>query len=193
MAQNDETATRFFEKGVRIAAGVTIQRRAVDLFQAWHTFEALPRFIDDLQSVRRTGNGLEWTVKGPGGGEYSWTATIIHEKPSELIAWRSSDDGVLNAGSIRFRELPYCRGTEVRAVIEYVPPGGSIGSTISKAAGDKPEIMLRRALLRFRQLMESGEVATTVGQPVGAGRDQSDIDSAPDTDLRDLANKKERP
>jgi len=196
---NDDLAKRFYEKGERIAAGVTVQRPAHDLYAAWHSFEELPRFIDDLKSVTRDGNALRWRVNGPGGREFTWTARIINERPDEFIAWRTDEDadGVQNAGSIWFHELPYSRGTEVRVVIEYLPPGGAAGNFLAGMSTSKPQVLLKRGLFRFRQLMESGEIATSTGQPVGDNSSREDRigeeERKVDTNVRDIARTEGRP
>ncbi len=196
---NDDLAKRFYEDGERIAAGVTVQRCAHDLYAAWHGFEQLPRFIDDLISVTRNGESLDWRVRGPGGREYAWTAKIINERKDEFIAWRTDEDasGVQNAGSIWFHELPYCRGTEVRVVIEYLPPGGAAGNAIAGMSSSKPHTLLKRGLFRFRQLMEAGEIATSTGQPVGDNSSRKDRigeeERKVDRNVRDIARTEGQP
>jgi hypothetical protein len=66
-------------------------------------------------------------------------------------------------------ELPFCRGTEVKVVIDYLPAQGPIAQKISRAVGQDPKSYLQAALFRLRQWLETGEIATTVGQPVGRG------------------------
>ena len=52
------------------------------------------------------------------------------------------------------------RGTVVRATIAYQPPGGAIGKLVAKLFQREPRIQTRRDLKRFKQLMETGEIAT---------------------------------
>jgi uncharacterized membrane protein len=190
MAGNDDLATKIYENGVRISAAVTIQRSASELYKVWHGFTDLPRFIDDLKTVERTGAALtRWTVRGPGGKDYSWDAEIINDEPNKRIAWRTTDDKtVANAGTVSFRELPFQRGTEVKVVIEYIPPAGSAGDAVAKMMKRDPKTLVQRAMFRFRQLMEAGEVSTIAGQSVGEGnRTDTDDDRQTEADLRDLA------
>jgi uncharacterized membrane protein len=198
MKHNDKLATKFFEHGVRMTAGVTIQRSASDLYAVWRNFKDLPRFIDDLQSVTMADpHRTHWSVKGPGGRIYEWDARIINDEPNRRIVWRTDDrTSVPNAGSVTFHELPFHRGTEVKAVVEYLPPAGSTGDSIAKLLGADPATLLRRAMFRFRQLMESGEVATAHGQPAGANSRRSDRPGESprktDSDLNDIAQVEER-
>ncbi len=52
-------------------------------------------------------------------------------------------------------------------VIDYIPPAGRIGNWVSKLFGKNPASEIREDLRRFKRLMETGEVATTDGQPQG--------------------------
>lgn len=190
--RDEELATRFHEKGVRISAAVTIQQPAPKLYNVWREFTQLPRFIEDLESVTRTGSEqTQWTVRGPADRPYSWNARIINDEPHHRLAWETdADAAVPNAGSITFNELPFQRGTEVKAVVNYIPPAGSAGNAAAKLLGKDPKVLLQRALFQFRQLMETGEIATSSGQPAGANSRRSDRPGESprrtDSDLHDI-------
>ena len=49
----------------------------------------------------------------------------------------------------------------------YNPPAGPLGSLIAKLTGREPAILLKEQLRRLKQLLETGEIATTEGQPTG--------------------------
>ena len=88
------------------------------------------------------------------------------DEPGKLIAWKSLDGAdVDTAGSVHFRELPGGHGTEVRVEMKYEPPAGKVGALIAKLFGEDPARQIHDDLLRFKQLMETGEIATTAGQP----------------------------
>jgi uncharacterized membrane protein len=44
--------------------------------------------------------------------------------------------------------------------MRYDPPGGLLGRGIAKLLQREPQVQARRDLRRFKQLMETGEVAT---------------------------------
>jgi len=48
----------------------------------------------------------------------------------------------------------------VTATINYAPPAGMIGKALAKLFQREPSIQARRDLRRFKQLMETGEIAT---------------------------------
>ncbi|HLL90683.1 MAG TPA: SRPBCC family protein [Tepidisphaeraceae bacterium] len=162
----------YFRSGVHVEQSFTINKSREELYQFWRNFENLPRFMSHLDSVRvLDGNKSHWVAKAPkfyGGGQVEWDAEIINDEPNRVIAWRSLDNAdVDNAGSVRFIDAPAGRGTEVRVVLDYIPPAGRVGSLIAKLFLEEPNIQVREDLRAFKQIMETGEVATTEGQPMG--------------------------
>ena len=57
------------------------------------------------------------------------------------------------------------RCTVVSADIAYDPPAGAVGRLIAKVFQREPAIQVRRDLRRFKQLMETGEIATAARTP----------------------------
>jgi len=53
------------------------------------------------------------------------------------------------------------RGTVVRAVIAYDPPGGMLAQLAAKLFQREPALQARRDLRRFKQFMETGEISTS--------------------------------
>jgi uncharacterized membrane protein len=74
---------------------------------------------------------------------------------------------VANAGSVHFNPAPNGQGTEVRVVLKYDPPAGVLGAWVAKLFGEAPEQQIEEDLRRFKQMMETGEITTTAGQPSG--------------------------
>jgi uncharacterized membrane protein len=152
------------ERGIHVSQSCTINRPAADLFRFWRHFENLPQFMYHLERVAVLDDrNSHWKAKAALGKEVEWDAEIIHEEPDRLIAWRSLEGAdVENAGTVRFTETPD-RGTEVRVVIDYIPPAGKLGQMIAKMIGEDPSSQLREDLRRFKQLMEAGEITTSEG------------------------------
>lgn len=145
-----------------IGRTVTINRPRAELFAYWRDFAQLPTFLDNVQRVEvRSPDLSHWVVKAPGGKTVEWDARITEEKDGELIAWASTEGSdVPNSGRIEFRDAGD-RGTIVTATIVYDPPAGAMGKLIAKMFQREPAIQARRDLRRFKQLMETGEVATS--------------------------------
>jgi uncharacterized membrane protein len=159
----------FFERGIHVSKAVTINKPARELFDYWRDLTNLPRIMSHLKSVEVIDDcRSRWVAKGPMGSSIEWVAEIINEEPHELIAWRSlADAEVDNAGSVRFVPAPGGRGTEVRVELEYIPAAGKLGAAIAKLLGKEPGQQIADDLRRFKQLIETGEVPTTEGQPRG--------------------------
>jgi uncharacterized membrane protein len=167
--RNGENVSVPAERGIKVEKSVTISRSPEELFKFWRNFENLPRFMNHLESVHVTGEGRShWVAKAPAGSSVEWDAEIYNEKENELIAWRTLDNpDVASAGSVRFEPAAGGRGTIVRVVLKYDPPGGKLGAFVARLFGENPEQQIDEDLGRFKQLMETGEVATTEGQPSG--------------------------
>jgi uncharacterized membrane protein len=141
---------------------VTIGRPRQEIYQAWRDFTRFPTFMDNVEQVEDLGGGRSrWMIKGPGGKDVELFTTIVEDKPSERIAWESEQDSDIDtAGVLELTDAPGDRGTYVRLLMSYDPPGGAIGRGIAKLLQREPSLQARRDLRRFKQLMETGEVTT---------------------------------
>ncbi|HEY9849039.1 MAG TPA: SRPBCC family protein [Leptolyngbyaceae cyanobacterium] len=154
-------------KTMKVEKTVTINKSPAELYSFWHDFENLPRFMKHLKFVRVIDEKRShWIANAPMDNSVEWDAEIIKDEENKLIAWASVEGADIdNSGFVRFQPAPKGRGTEVKVVIEYDPPGGAIGAAIAKLFGEEPEQQIGDDLRRFKQLMEAGEIATTEGQP----------------------------
>jgi uncharacterized membrane protein len=93
---------------------------------------------------------------------------ITREVVNDELAWRATrGDKLMHFGSLALRDAPGGRGTIVSARIEYLPSGGSLGAALAHLMGRSPQRVLADRLRRARALLETGEIATTAGQPTG--------------------------
>ena len=145
-----------------LAEAVTINQPAQKLYEFWRNQANLVEVMDNLQAIEVIDDSRSrWTVKAPAGREVSWESVISKDVPGSEITWQSAPGAdVANSGRIEFRDAGE-RGTVVRAVIAYDPPGGAIGQLIAKLFQREPRLQTRRDLRRFKQLMETGEIATS--------------------------------
>lgn len=176
---NTSSNTAEVARDVHVEKAIVIDKSPEELFSFWRRFENLPRFMKHLKSVSCSGlNSSHWEAEGPGGKLVEWDAEIYNEKPNELIAWRSLEGAdIVNAGSVRFKSLGV-RGTEVRVVLNYNVPGGKVSALLAKLFGSEPGQMIADDLRRLKQILETGEAATTEGQT--SGRDPEARPSRPD-------------
>ncbi|GAX41764.1 cyclase/dehydrase [Tolypothrix sp. NIES-4075] len=156
-------------KSIKVEKTVTINKPADELYRFWHDFENLPRFMKHLKSVTvQNDKRSHWIANAPLDSSVEWDADILEDRENEFISWASVEGAdVENSGFIRFKKAPGDRGTEVKVVLEYSPPGGALAAAFAKLFGEEPEQQIGDDLRRFKMLMEAGEIATTEGQPKG--------------------------
>ncbi|HEY9634094.1 MAG TPA: SRPBCC family protein [Coleofasciculaceae cyanobacterium] len=157
-------------QSIKVEKSATINKSPEELYRFWRNFENLPHFMKHLKHVSVINDKRShWIATAPMGGSVEWDAEIINEQENRLIAWASVEGAdVDNSGFVRFQPAPAGRGTEVKVVIEYNPPGGAVTANIAKLFGEEPKQQIGDDLRRFKMLMEAGEIATTEGQPRGS-------------------------
>jgi uncharacterized membrane protein len=149
-------------KGKKVSAqAVTINKPVSEVYGYFRNFANLPTFMENVVSIDMRDDKLShWVVKAPGGGTVEWNARVTDEQPDRFVAWTSEPGAdVPNSGRVEFRDAGR-RGTVVSATILYDPPLGIVGKLVAKIFQREPAIQSRRDLNRFKQLMETGEIAT---------------------------------
>jgi uncharacterized membrane protein len=149
---------------------VTINRPKDELYREWRDFTRFPRFMDNVEAVEDLGDGRsKWTIKAPLGSSVELVTRISEDRADETIAWKSEPESEIQTeGRVEFFDVAPGRGTGVRLTMRYDPPGGLPGRAAAKLLQREPNVQARRDLRRFKQLMETGEVATNAG-PSGRG------------------------
>ncbi len=144
------------------AEAVTINRPAADLYGFWRDVANLAGFMDNIEAIEPIDRlRSRWRVKAPAGKTVEWESVITEDQPGRSITWQSAEGAeVSNSGKVEFVEAGD-RGTVVRAVIAYDPPAGLVGQLLAKLFQREPRLQTRRDLRRFKQLMETGEIATS--------------------------------
>jgi uncharacterized membrane protein len=156
-----------YEVGVRIDKSITINKPVEEVYRFWRNLENHPKFMPGLAAVQEIDNQRShWVAKLPANRSVKWEAEIINEKENELLAWRTTPDSdVSSAGSVRFAPAAPEGGTVVTIEMQYDPPGGNFGAAIAKLIGNDPATQIDEALRRLKQLLETGEILRTEGQP----------------------------
>ena len=157
---------------IQVEKTVTIDRPASELYNYWRDFGNLPSFMQHIKTITskdESGNVTHWVANAPLDLNVEWDAEIIKDEPNRLIAWNALENADIdNCGMVRFQPATGDRGTQVKVVLEYQPPGGALTHAIAKLFGESPQEQIGDELNRFKQLMETGEIATTEGQPQGS-------------------------
>jgi uncharacterized membrane protein len=159
-------------QGIKVKRAITVNKPRQELFRIWRNLENLPRFMMHLQRVdvdeSTGGKRSHWVAKAPLGREIEWDAEIIAEQENEHLAWKSLPGSVVESiGSVQFSDAPGGRGTIVNVAMQYRPPTGSMGAAFAKLLGEEPGQQIREDLYHFKQMMETGEMASVEGQPSG--------------------------
>jgi uncharacterized membrane protein len=163
------------EPPLHLKATITVRRDADALYAFWRDFERFPSFMAHLEEVRSSGpDRSHWTARGPLGMTAEWDADVTEDVQGERISWRSAEGSKIeNSGTVRFVAAPADQGTEVHVELRYAIPGGAIGATLARLFGEEPAMQVKDDLRRFKQIVETGEVARSDGSPEGAlGRRQ---------------------
>ena len=142
---------------------VTIDRPREQLYAFWRDFTNLARFMENIESVTVIDKlRSHWVVKAPGDTRVEWDSIVTEDVPGEVIAWSTAEGAsVPNTGRIEFRDSSNGRGTLVTVTLAYDAPAGAVGKMVAKLFQREPNIQARRDLRRFKQLMETGEIATS--------------------------------
>jgi uncharacterized membrane protein len=154
-----KAATVDARKAIKIEERISIDRPAAELYAIWHTFERLPDYIEELESVTTLTTELShWVVKLPAGKHIEWDAQLVNDLPNELIAWKTvANPDVAHAGSVHFRDVSPGKA-DMRIVIDYEPPGGKLGLLLdrfTRVFGQSLEFKIRADLLRFKKQVEA--------------------------------------
>ncbi len=146
-------------RATKIRRSIEINRPPDELYRYWRALDNLPHILSHVDSIKVIDDRVShWTVKTTmGGPTVEWYAEIINDVENERIGWRSLKDAdVDHAGSVQFQPLDNGQWTAVTVALQYVLPGGVIGSTIAKVLGEDPDNLLLQDLQRFKQAMEAG-------------------------------------
>lgn len=157
-----------YGEGIRVDKTVTVNKPRFEVYSFWRNLENLPSFMQHLDRVRQTSDRVShWVAKAPLGRTVEWDAEIISDEPGERIGWRSlAGADVNNAGSVHFRDAAGNRGTEVKVELQFIPPGGLLGSIVAKMLGEHPEKQVEDDLRRFKMMLETGEIPTNMKEQV---------------------------
>jgi uncharacterized membrane protein len=154
---------------VPIETAITVGRPADELYRFWRQLENLPRFMKNLESVTELdGRRSHWVGKSVIGLKLEWDAEIVEEREGQLLSWRSLPGSqVHNSGTVFFDSSSNGRGTVVRVSMDYQVPGHLLGQAVGKMLSGTTQQQVKEDLKRFKELIETGEIATTDGQPHG--------------------------
>lgn len=142
---------------------VTINKPRQQLYDFFRDFENLPHFMDNVDTIKVLDDRRsQWTIKAPAGTTVEFVSRVTEDVPGSVIAWESEEGATVpNSGRVEFLDAAPGRGSMVRLIMTYDPPGGALGKAVAKVLQREPNVQARRDLRRFKQLMETGEVTSS--------------------------------
>jgi uncharacterized membrane protein len=155
---------------VHATATITVKATPEEVAAVWRDVELFPAFMTHVKEVSVNRDGTShWVATAPAGAEVEWDAEVTADVPAERMSWRSTEGAsVPNTGEVRWVRAPGARGTEVHVDLSYDPPAGAAGAAVAELFGEEPNQQLRDDLRRFKQLLETGEIARSDSTPSGA-------------------------
>jgi uncharacterized membrane protein len=111
-----------------------------------------------LHEVAAHGNRVwRWTVKGPFGQMYTWTAGVVMDEPNKAISWSTTcEQPVACSGTVNFlpqraaKDLEYTL-IDLRAT--FSPPAGPLGELVADIIG-YGDTLAQECLEDFKRYVE---------------------------------------
>jgi uncharacterized membrane protein len=157
---------------MRVEKELTVNAPVEKVYGMWTDFENFPSFMENVESVRKTGDKTyHWKAKiGP--FEKEWEAEVQGLVPNRTVTWRSTS-GAENAGAVTLAE----RGntTSMHVVIEYDPTwvetiGDAVTGTLSRSVEEDLARFKRLAEGRDPARADAGDAKPALGQSGSEGR-----------------------
>ena len=151
-AEGPESARRRTEEDWK---SITVDATPEECYAIWSDVRNLSNFLSFVSAVEQSGEQWShWIGKEGDEKTAGWNADLVVDTPGRTLEWRPLAHGSEPvAVSVRFERAAGGRGTVVRLNLRRK----------SKAEPVRAD----RELHRFKQWKETGEIATTEGQPSG--------------------------
>jgi uncharacterized membrane protein len=124
-------------------------------YELWREVGNLGRFLSFVDSVERIGESWShWVGKERGEKTVGWDSEVTEDPLKRTLSW-----------------LPLGGGSEaVEVSVQFDPATAGRGTIVRLCLKHREKVDVLRAireLHRFKQWKETGEIATTEGQPAG--------------------------
>jgi uncharacterized membrane protein len=150
---------------IEIARSITIDEGVEKLRDALHHPE---RWLagGPIESVSPEGDRWRVAIRALGFELADVDVELRDDAPDTIRVFARQGEGTPHEGRVSLRAAPDGRGTELH-VCFCVRPSGRLRAALVRAADGVARRALGHALQRLRQLVETGEIARTEGQPHG--------------------------
>jgi uncharacterized membrane protein len=156
---------------VGVKRSITVLKPVGEVYRMWRSPETWGRFAAGTQSVELLNERRSrWRVNIPSIGVKSWVSEITRDVENRELSWETvGETDFDHQARVSFKAAPGDHGTEVTLEIKSHLVGGRLTSGFAKLLGRSPEDYASRTLRNFKELVETGEVATNEG-PAGVAR-----------------------
>lgn len=149
----------------------TINADRHTLYKMWRDVTNAPKFQEYVVSVKPVSETRStWTFGDPEDSpakHISYDTEVFEDIPGERISWRSVDSKLQEQGTVLFSDAPEGRGTRVLLMEEITVPGGRLSIAAAALSRRTPRQIVIEDLRHFKELAESGEIPTVVGNSHG--------------------------
>ncbi len=149
----------------------TINADRQTLYKLWRDVTNAPKFQEYVVSVTPVSpTRSTWTFGDPedtDGKRFSYDTEVYEDIPGEKIAWRSVDTSFEEHGEVHFSDAPNGRGTIVTLLENMSAPGGRLSIAAAALTRRTPRQIVIEDLRHFKELAESGEIPSVVGNSHG--------------------------
>ncbi len=153
------------EEMIQGRAVVTIACEPSAVYQYWRDLNNAPKFMAGVEEVRVVSETVAvWKMRPIQGKSFSWVGETTEDIPDKKIGWKVIGSDVMSgSGAVQFRNGLKQGTTEVLLNQEVQFVVNLTGSFTQSLV----ERQLHETLRRLKQILETGEIATTEGQPAG--------------------------
>jgi uncharacterized membrane protein len=147
---------------VEAKAGVTVMVPRDEVFRFLRRQENLARFMEHVDDVRADGDRRATYTLRAMGKTFVVESEIVEEVSGERIVWASVPGAeVEHRRVVELRDSRSGEGTEISLTLTLMPPAsGIVVPLFGRLAELWTENTLSVELIRMRQLLETGEIAT---------------------------------
>lgn len=140
----------------QITQSIIVKGKVDRIYNLWSDFENLPKFMEPVKAVERTGgNVTHWKVDGPFGTTIEWDAETTRLEKNKRIAWNSLDGDIKTSGQVTFTELPQ-NETQVTVTVKYLP-GDALAHPIFEQIFGNTEELAGASLRKFKSFAEKNQ------------------------------------
>lgn len=148
-------------------SSVTIGKSPQELYDLWREPKVMSQIMGGFAEVRKIDEErMHWIIPGMMGMNWEFDAKSVEQRPGELIRWKSISGSVpAHGGEVWFRPAPGDRGTEVTMRFRIDSSANMLHQAAFTVAPAITKMAIRRMLMRFKSLAETGEIPSLKNNP----------------------------